>query len=435
MKKTRLAAAALAVTVLSGAVPFDGYPLSGNIITAQADDQVIRDGIKYNLLEDRAEVAGCTEDIGADVVIPDTVEGLPVTMIRSLKSEGLESVVIPDSVITIAEGAFANNKNLVSVTFGKNVQFINQEAFSGCEALKSVKLPDNALLEMGVWAFNECTALEEVDLGKGLASIGARAFRNCSALKKVNFGNVEQIGKGAFSGCEALTDIVLPDSVLLIDESAFSDCTGLKTVDMGSSVRTIKQEAFLRCFSLESVKFSEALDTIDRDAFYNCTKLKEIKLNDGVTTIEFGAFGMIDDLKIQLPATLEKISEYAFSSSNDVTVMGYDDTLAEEYVNENNEKAGANKITFESMGPVPYTLGDVNNDGKTDANDATLVLVNYSLLSTSMPIELTKLQQKAADVNEDTKIDSSDATMILQYYTFLSTGGDLTIMEFFATPE
>ncbi|SFX82949.1 leucine-rich repeat protein [Ruminococcus sp. XPD3002] len=70
-------------------------------------------------------------------------------------------------------------------------------------------------------------------------------------------------------------------------------------------------------------------------------------------------------------------------------------------------------------------LGDVNGDGKIDATDATLVLVNYSLLSTGEPIQLTEAQQKAADINEDSKIDASDATLILQYYSYLSTGGSL----------
>jgi len=77
-----------------------------------------------------------------------------------------------------------------------------------------------------------------------------------------------------------------------------------------------------------------------------------------------------------------------------------------------------------------FSLGDVNDDGKIDATDATLVLVNYSLLSTGEKMQLTESQQKAADVNGDGKIDASDATMILQYYSYLSTGGDLVFKEF-----
>ena len=90
-------------------------------------------------------------------------------------------------------------------------------------------------------------------------------------------------------------------------------------------------------------------------------------------------------------------------------------------------------VTSTTVKPVPtpgYSTGDANGDGKIDANDATLVLVNYSLLSTGEKMQLTESQQKAADVNGDGKIDASDATMILQYYSYLSTGGDLVFKEF-----
>lgn len=81
-----------------------------------------------------------------------------------------------------------------------------------------------------------------------------------------------------------------------------------------------------------------------------------------------------------------------------------------------------------------FTLADINADSRIDANDATLVLVNYSLLSTGYPIELTEGQQKAADTNGDGKIDASDATLILQYYSYLSTGGSKGFREYLAEP-
>jgi len=51
------------------------------------------------------------------------------------------------------------------------------QAFSKCDALKSVKLPDG-LESVGAWAFQECRRLEEVILGKNTAYIGDRAFQN-----------------------------------------------------------------------------------------------------------------------------------------------------------------------------------------------------------------------------------------------------------------
>lgn len=92
-------------------------------------------------------------------------------------------------------------------------------------------------------------------------------------------------------------------------------------------------------------------------------------------------------------------------------------------------------VTSTTVKPVPtpgYSTGDANGDGRIDANDATLVLVYYSLISTGEPIMLTDEEYIAADVNGDRKLDSSDATTILQYYTYISTGGTDPFEYFYA---
>ena len=73
-------------------------------------------------------------------------------------------------------------------------------------------------------------------------------------------------------------------------------------------------------------------------------------------------------------------------------------------------------------------LGDANLDGKVDAKDASLVLAEYSLLSTGAEGTFEDQQFKNGDVNFDSKIDAKDASKILAYYSYLSTGGS-DIME------
>ncbi|MDO4863696.1 MAG: dockerin type I domain-containing protein, partial [Ruminococcus sp.] len=74
----------------------------------------------------------------------------------------------------------------------------------------------------------------------------------------------------------------------------------------------------------------------------------------------------------------------------------------------------------------PFALGDVNEDGKVDAKDASKVLVYYSAVSTGAEGGLSEVQMKAANVNGDAKIDAKDASRILVYYAAASTGGDPT---------
>ncbi|MBR4362714.1 MAG: leucine-rich repeat protein [Ruminococcus sp.] len=67
------------------------------------------------------------------------------------------------------------------------------------------------------------------------------------------------------------------------------------------------------------------------------------------------------------------------------------------------------------------SLGDVNEDGKVDAKDASLILVYYSKMSTGGDGGFTEAQISAANVNDDTLIDAKDASFILAYYAMAST--------------
>ncbi len=76
-------------------------------------------------------------------------------------------------------------------------------------------------------------------------------------------------------------------------------------------------------------------------------------------------------------------------------------------------------------------LGDVNDDGKIDAKDASAVLAAYAKSSTGADTGLTETQAKAANVNGDTLIDAKDASFILAYYALASTASEVPTMEEF----
>ncbi|MBP5362196.1 MAG: hypothetical protein J6Y71_04135 [Ruminococcus sp.] len=78
-------------------------------------------------------------------------------------------------------------------------------------------------------------------------------------------------------------------------------------------------------------------------------------------------------------------------------------------------------------------LGDPNNDGRTDAKDATFILSAYSDFSTGGTGNLSETEFAAADVKKDGKIDANDASAILAYYAYLSTGGKESIEAFIAS--
>lgn len=76
-----------------------------------------------------------------------------------------------------------------------------------------------------------------------------------------------------------------------------------------------------------------------------------------------------------------------------------------------------------------YSLGDVTGDSIVNAVDASCVLAEYSILSTSGKYTFTDEQISAADINKDNMIDANDASEILAYYSYLSTGGKILDMQ------
>ncbi len=89
------------------------------------------------------------------------------------------------------------------------------------------------------------------------------------------------IDDGMFTGCEALTDIEIPNSVISIKSSAFQGCTHLKNIKIPNSVTNIGTYAFWGCESLKSIEIPENLINMGEQVFRGCSSLSSIKVADG----------------------------------------------------------------------------------------------------------------------------------------------------------
>lgn len=108
---------------------------------------------------------------------------------------------------------------------------INSMAFI-CKDIQSVSLPDS-LVSVGDNAFESCFYLKRVTGGESITSIGVSAFENCKNLYEFEaFGKVTHINECVFKNCRALDNISLSEHIEYIARSAFQNCISLEHVNL-----------------------------------------------------------------------------------------------------------------------------------------------------------------------------------------------------------
>ena len=117
---------------------------------------------------------------------------------------------------------------------------------------------------------------------------------------------VTAIGAYAFEYA-ALTSVVIPEGVTVIDREAFAAASALKKITPPSTLREIGEEAFIGC-ALEKVTLSEGVETLGERAFAGCWNLKTITLPNTLRRMGYGVFADCDELwGLTLPASLTEV--------------------------------------------------------------------------------------------------------------------------------
>lgn len=77
--------------------------------------------------------------------------------------------------------------------------------------------------------------------------------RSITKLDEIDFGDIIDIGWGAFSYCTNLTKITIPNDIKYISQYAFYNCTGLTSIILSENIEEVGFYAFANCTSLASV--------------------------------------------------------------------------------------------------------------------------------------------------------------------------------------
>lgn len=136
------------------------------------------------------------------------------------------------------------------------------------------------------YAFSGCDDLKSITIPDSVTVIGENAFEGCDSLKSIVLGKgVTVIGEYAFSGCSSLKNIVIPDSVTEIGMNAFEECDSLESVVLGKRITVIGESAFSDCGRLKSIVIPDSVREIGMSAFEDCDSLESVVL--GKSVIEF----------------------------------------------------------------------------------------------------------------------------------------------------
>ena len=170
-------------------------------------------------------------------------------------------------------------------------------------------------------AFSECNSLKSVIIPNSVTIIEDWAFLGCCSLRSIDIpDSVTKIGVSAFSGCSSLMSIHMPDSVTSIGYNAFEGCISLKNIRIPDSVTSIGSNAFEECVSLKSIIIPDSVTRIEGWTFYYCKSLESIIIPDSVTSIGDSAFSDCKSLiNINIPNGVTSIGDSAFSNCHSLT--------------------------------------------------------------------------------------------------------------------
>jgi hypothetical protein len=278
-----------------------------------------------------------------NIDIPNSVNTIDENAFRDCN--GLTSVIIPNSVITIGEDAFYGSSELASITIPNSVATIGARAFSGTAwynsqpdglvyagkvaykykgtmpANTNVEI-ENGTVSISPWAFSSCSGLTNITIPITVTSIGWCAFDGTSWYEnqpdglvyagKVAYrykGNMPEntiieledgtvgVASSAFSECENLTNIAIPNSVTTIGGSAFYWCSGLTGIDIPNSVTNIGSQAFKGCRGLRNITIGNSVTNIGSQAFSGCRTLTSITIPHSVISIGEKCFMIVATLR------------------------------------------------------------------------------------------------------------------------------------------
>lgn len=212
-----------------------------------------------------------------DIVIPAYIGGYAVTSIAtsSITKDGIKSISIPDTLVTIHDDAFQCYSSLETI----NVDSENK-VFSSLDGVLFNVTKTKLILYPS--ARND----SEYKVPDTVYGISSSAFYKAANLKSIQLNNVTEIGSFAFDE-SGLTSVIIPEQVTVIDYGAFFNCEYLTTVYYNAINADYSTMLKMGVFSAAVTKVVLGSNVqVVRGSFFKNISAAEINIPESVNEID-----------------------------------------------------------------------------------------------------------------------------------------------------
>ena len=257
----------------------------------QSENDYITSGdFMYSVIDDGAVcIEGCTST-ETDLIIPESIDGMTVTELSG-KAFGdspdrpYETISIPATVTYISEdNPFMYCLSLREITVDSaNENYISENGV--------IYLKDKSM----IICYPQAKDGKSFDIPEGVKEIGVAGIYG-TKLNEINFpSSLESIRSFGVGGNVNLKSVDMSGTALeSISMAGFVECTALSEVLLPDTLLAIEVAGFMECKSLEEIKLPDSLDYVGQSAFMG-TGLKKIEIPDSVSEIGYSAFGYSDE--------------------------------------------------------------------------------------------------------------------------------------------
>ena len=233
-------------------------------------------------------------------------------------------VRVPEGIKTIGPGAFWNNTYVEEVVLPDSLERLGGDCFYYCTALKKTVIPHKVSI-MGNNLFAGCPNLS-IDNRSPNFVLDDGILYNKDKTRIIYYPILKQekvfkvpdsvkcIGKHCFYACDNLEKIVIPKSVIKLENNPFSGCTKLSVENSSPHyhfesgvIYNEYKTAVIGCLNgseIDKLVIPETVTLISRNAFWNCKSVKSIVITENVNRIGYNPFAGCKDLLLESKSTM-----------------------------------------------------------------------------------------------------------------------------------